>query len=918
MLRKRDGRGIDLERLGVAATRATGVLHDYASQGEWLLLDGDPKRRRSAEVDVSIAGDSGRAYTPEQQAFFKAAGREVEKPTLKERVAELWKDAGKKMAQGLVDQFAPIKELSTQAYTLARLSKGAAGAFEALLRFGKLKLRDNVYDADTSGGVIDKVFAPLHGEGEDFLWWIAANRADRLIGEDREHLFSGNDIAAGKSLATGTTNYDWTIQNGPRAGQVTRDRAEIYADAHKSFDAFNRNVMDMAEQSGLIDGASRRFWEHEFYVPFYRQSEDGVRGVNVKSGLVRQQAFKSLKGGSEKLNSDLLANTLQNWAHLLDASAKNRAAKATLEAALNVGVAVEAPESTIQQMGRALGMRKNTAWFLDGGKQRFFLIEDPHVLAAINGLEFAGLRGPLMDAMSTFKHWLTMGVTASPFFKVNNLIRDSVQAIAASGLSYNVAGNLKEGFQASKHDGAQYASMLASGAVIHFGTMLESREADRVRQLAKQGVKSSTILNNESAWRRVYDKFIEPGIQAYNELGNRSEEINRAALYKQLTDQGMDHATASLMARDLLDFSMQGAWTSVRFLTQVVPFLNARLQGLYKLGRAGKEDPKKLSIVLGAVALASIALLLAYRDDDDWKKREDWDRDGFWWFKIGGVAYRIPKPFEIGAIASVAERGLELVLSDEMTGKRFADRMMALLSDNLSMNPVPQLVKPILDVYSNKNSFTGRPIENLGMERLQPDARFTQNTSMAARALSTAGNAVTGVAGKDFLSPLQIDSLIRGYFGWLGTFVVAVTDMVMRPVSGQPTRPAADMIRFASGGLATQIPEQGNRYVTELYEQATKLEQAYATWRDLQKQRNPELAKAFFEQNKEAIGKYKIVERVKKVESSLNLRIKMIQNDRTLSADEKRARIEQLNEQRSRSAQLLAAGLRNRAVQAQL
>ena len=31
-----------------------------------------------------------------------------------------------------------------------------------------------------------------------------------------------------------------------------------------------------------------------------------------------------------------------------------------------------------------------------------------------------GLRGPLMDALSTMKHWLTVGVTASPAFKVRN------------------------------------------------------------------------------------------------------------------------------------------------------------------------------------------------------------------------------------------------------------------------------------------------------------------------------------------------------------------------------------------------------------------------------------------------------------------------------------------------------------------
>ena len=45
------------------------------------------------------------------------------------------------------------------------------------------------------------------------------------------------------------------------------------------------------------------------------------------NALVRQQAFKKLKGGTDKLNSDMLSNTLLNWSHLIEASAKCQAAQ---------------------------------------------------------------------------------------------------------------------------------------------------------------------------------------------------------------------------------------------------------------------------------------------------------------------------------------------------------------------------------------------------------------------------------------------------------------------------------------------------------------------------------------------------------------------------------------------------------------
>lgn len=58
------------------------------------------------------------------------------------------------------------------------------------------------------------------------------------------------------------------------------------------------------------------------------------------------------------------------------------------------------------------------------------------------------------------------------------------------------------------------------------------------------------------------------------------------ALYNQMRERKLTHLQASFAARDLLDF-MQGSWPAFRLVTQVVPFMNARVQGLYKLGRDG-------------------------------------------------------------------------------------------------------------------------------------------------------------------------------------------------------------------------------------------------------------------------------------------------------------------------------------------
>ena len=863
---------------------------------------------------TKIIGQTARQHTPEQLRAMANVGFQVEVPTLKERAQVIWKDAGKKMAQGIVDQFAPVKALDGTAYGLLRLAKGASGAFESFLHGGQLKLTDGVYDFDekNKGGVVEKLLIPLQGEHHDFMRWVAANRAERLQGEGKENLFSLQDIADLKTLASGTAAFYYKIQNGPRAGTVTRDRAVIYADSLKTFNQFNKNILDMAEQSGLIDGASRQVWEHEFYVPFYRVADEdggGVRGMNIKGSVVRQQAFKELKGGKNALNTDLLDNTLMNWAHLLDAAAKNRAAKATIEAAERLGIAAGGNQSTLQQMGASINNKNGVVWFMDGGQKRYSLIDKqgdgPFLMTALGALEYSGMRNPMMNAMSAMKHVLTVGVTASPFFKVRNLIRDSVQVIGTSGINKNGFSNVAQGWKLTDPKSDAYFRLLAGGGTIHFGTMMEGSESKRIQSLVESGVDDATILGDQHKVKAFYRKFIEPSITAYNELGNRGEAINRAALYDQLVKQGVSHADASLQARDLMDFSMQGSFTTIRFLTQVVPFLNARLQGLYKLGRAAKEDPARFSVVLGVTAMFSIALLAAYGDDDDWKKREEWDRNNFWWFKFGGTAFRIPKPFEIGAIATLAERGFELAFDKEMTGTRFRNQVATLLGDNLSMNPVPQLVKPILDVYANKDSFSGRPIETMGMDRLQSEYRFTDRTSMTARALSTAANSVTGLVGAESLSPVQIDSMLRGYFGWLGSFVVGAADVLARPATDQPGHAAPDYWKTATGSIVSDLRDAPSRYVSQMYAQAREIEQAYGTWKSLQKEGKTQEAAEFAQDNRDKLAKYRMVEHIKKQESSANQRVRMIERS-AMDGERKRELIRNIQEQKDRIARPIA------------
>lgn len=315
---------------------------------------------------------------------------------------------------------------------------------------------------------------------------------------------------------------------------------------------------------------------------------------------------------------------------------------------------------------------------------------------------------------------------------------------------------------------------------------------------------------------------------------------------------------------------------------------------MYKLGRGAAEDPRRFAAVTGATALASVALLLAYKDDEDWKKREDWDRETYWWFKIGDTAYRIPKPFEIGVLASMVERGTEAMLTDELTGKQFAQRLGSMVWNQLSMNPIPQMFQPAIELWANKDFFTGRPIESAGMQRLSPKERAWANTSIVAETLGQ----------NNVVSPAQIDHLIHGYLGWLGLAATSTVDTFAREMPlGLPERPSRRLDDIpVLGSFAKELPAYQSRYVTQLYDQARDAQQLMADIKHAQATGDLERAKELASDRDKVTDAQALI-RAERVLGQLNAQIRMVQVQR-IPAEQKRARLDRLYETRNRLAQL--------------
>lgn len=945
-----------------------------------------PAMQRSEEAPMfSRTADNFDDLNEQQEAFLDKIGPEGPLKTLKHRIDELLDNWRLKVRQAVVDRYAPLFSIDKQAqgedvietniqdsaWVLARMASSADGALNAMLNHGRIQLDEGVIDIrENSKGLIDTLKQlGDSAEIERFMGWIAANRADKLMKQGRENLFTEEEIAAGILLNEGKT------ANG-------LGRAELYNQVFEEFQQYRDDVLTIADKAGLLrkgmeddealivlarqngiredlvkkvltfsrameaaqdpdelDQAQakharfvaelrdsvatvlddfdqqfemlttdqRELWANEFYVPFYRVFEDmDVKGPVATGGLSRQEAYKKLKGGNQNLNG-LLGNTLMNFNHLITSSLKNMAAQKALENAEAIGAAEVTSESARN--------KKQSTFVLKDGVKHWYNVDDVLVYRSLISLGDSVIKFPGMGLMRSFKRVFTNFTTASPQFIAANFIRDTLQAAATSEVSGNVAKNAYQGMKAygvfSKQSRTR-AKMLASGGAFSFGHVY-GEDADTIKIAIDGELRRAHVLKNPASafnlLRAAWDK--------YHDVSDSFENVNRAAIYEQNQDKGKLYA--AFKARDLMDFSQRGVNPVVTFLIDTVPFLNARIQGLDKLYRAGAKPTARVlkgkgteadraaaarfAAVTGALTMATIALYLHNRDDEDYRALEDWQKDTYWFFKVGDEKFFIPKPFEVGAIATLAERSVEQMVDDQADAELFLERLGHMVSDTFSFNPVPQIVRPLVDVKANEDSFTGRPIESMGMERLSPSLRAHSGTSDPAKWISAGlENTVGAVLGKDssmVASPVQVDYMIRQYLGWVGERAIATVDTVSKKAKGveEPHKDWYEYQPFRRFYQSSDAPAY-TRYQTEFYEDLKEVNRLYADVRKLQELGQHADAQELRQENWNKLRYRKFLNQKQRQLSAISKKMKMIERS-DLPAEIKRKRLDVLKLRRN-------------------
>ncbi|MBL3524113.1 hypothetical protein IM876_15650 [Serratia plymuthica] len=868
------------------------------------ILSPDDIRKNTALYSRS-AGTTMDEITNRKMGFNVEKGK-VEKAkdfygmvTSKDR-AELksWlQEMGRKLNTKTFDGMAPLKyaedaagksDARSSAYIGARMAAGAGSVTAATLEHGlpKYNKAEGVVERQAGTGKEDALMGILDSLGnhrENFLKWIAGHRSERLMAEGKENNFTADEIAYMKGLNKGN---------------------EALFDAQKKkYDAFIKSILDLQQDMGLIDPESRANWESAWYLPYYREAEDGeVKGPWSARGIANQSSTVRKLKGSELTIKDPIENLFNYVAKSVDASMKNEAMRRAVVNLADTGV-MDVIESPNKMDFERIG--KDVVKVFTDGKEQLVQVNDPELYRAFTMIDLERSNSAFMKAARQAKKVLTIGTTSMPDFIVRNFLRDSLHSWAINKDGFKAVTDSFKGFNKALKTDDSLIDMMFAGATFGGGYSNVYDPASTARSirsvLRRKGYTDSQINEFESSIVRsskdVMDK-LGAGLEKYRHLSEAAENANRLATYDAAIRSGKGKAQAAFESRDLMDFSMMGASKIMINLSDMLPFFNARMQGLSKLGRAIKSDPQGVLKRGGMITAASLALLALNWDDPRYEELPDWDKDTYWHFFLpGGLHIRMPKPFEFGTFFATMPERLVRALDGKDSAGKFGKLVAHNFMEMMAFNPIPQVAMPIAEAYVNYDFFKGGPIENMADSNLIAGARYNDQTSLLMREIGEATN----------LSPKMLDHIIQGYTGSLGAYVMGATNILMRGMqdNGETASMRLDEMPVIKSFLrgSGDDPAKSTQFSEDFYRMMQQVNQINSTINSYRKQGRVEDAQELQEENRDKLSQRKGLTATQKELRQLNNRIELVRIDRTLTADQKRERIDRFMAQRNQLVQ---------------
>ncbi len=715
--------------------------------------------------------------------------------------------------------------------------------------------RNGLTTIDTSVKGLGEALAPLARQGKpeegqqdiysQYQFWAGWKRARRMLREGREELYTPADI---------------------RVAQEIEAAHPEFIDVQKDLIAFNNGIVNYAVQTGVLSRERARVYtQYADYIPFYRQLElDKTIGPNPFSGISGQRGPRELKGGDAPL-ADFLETMVRNTQSMINAGMKNIAAQRATKIALEINQVERLP-------GPAAGIGVDVYTVLENGQLVYYRANDKLFIDALASLNMPDL--PFLGLLSAPANVLRNLVTKDPGFMMANLLRDSLSSYVTSGQNVTpVVGTMVNFGKALSGKDKNLQALFNAGVVggYEFSQNIQQSGETLTADLNKKAGQDAVLLRPfKSLWQGL-----EKGTTA-------SDAATRMAIYERVMQETGNEAEAISRALEVMNFNRKGNNVMIRIATAALPFFNARLQGLdlfYRAarGRMNTQDAaeiKKRFWVRGATMMALSAMYyLSVAGDDEYERQEEETKDNNW--IIPSLGIRIPIPFEVGTLfKTIPERILAYTMGND-TGKDLGASTLRALANTFAFNPIPQTFKPIIEVATNYNFFTMRPIVGQGMQDVAPQFQVGPGTSKTAET----------IGGMINVSPMKLDQLIKGYTGTMGGYLVDVIDSITNEFSDIPKASK----RFEQLPVVKRfaLDPEARGSVTQFYEMQKSVDTFVRTANLLEKTARPEEYVKYVQDNLGLLAAKDYISSIEKEMTKLR-DTKRIINSSDMPSDEKR------------------------------
>lgn len=711
------------------------------------------------------------------------------------------------------------------------------------------------------------IFQPLLNKYKDpmiwqiFQFYSATRRGERFAGEGREKLFTKADFQKGRDYGIAYPEFDAVF---------------------KDYQKYNEALVKFQVDTGVLTPEMGRKWMiYSDYIPFYRQiNGEETLGPKLFQNFSGVKPTPIAKGSDVKI-ADFLETIILNSRSAIENGMKNVASQRIARDAMRTN----SPGMT--DMARKLmPYEKDAADVIhvrENGIDVRYKVADILLVEAMKGLGTTEM-GSVLKFMAYPTKVLRDLVTKDPGFMLANLFRDSAQAYVTSGTNMiPIIDTFKQAAKILANQSPEAKALMAAG----IGGGYEF--SGDVKASAKA---VSAALNEKAGIKTGWQKALWPVSKVWSalEAGTTASDLaTRSEIYARvMKSTNGNEAEAVYQALEVMNFGRMGSNPLIQVVSALVPFFNARVQGLDVLYRAGtgrlasasaKTQQKLFARRAMYIMGMSIAYWMLARDTDEWKRASKETRDNNW--IIGSV--KVPIPFEIGTIFKVLpERILEYTFGND-TGSDLADSAFRNISSTLKMVPVPQAVLPLVEAYwIDYSFFTGNGVVGRGMEKLDPQFQLREGTSLVAKKMGD----ITG------MSPVKIDHVLQGYTGAMGMYVAsAISAMIRTEDDGAKASMSLEQTPILKRFFAS---DKAGGSIDAFYEFKKQVDMVVATQDELQKRGNPEQYIEYMKTNGKLLGAKQIVSNIGDKLSEMRKLRNIVNFSKSMPPDQKRETLDNI------------------------